>query len=174
MNKSQFAGVAKKVPGVKGIVYERERLNEEVERLQAEIKQLNKQNEKLKHKLGIIKNTKTDAIWQPLKKELLKINFDTKSPQVRPKKHAPPYSFNWVVLAANVSSGGQGDIFRTIEYLTEKGHDCAIYVYDVTEGSNQEEQKKLIATRHPKLKSNIFYCLMKCLPSAIRHSNANA
>jgi glycosyltransferase involved in cell wall biosynthesis len=48
----------------------------------------------------------------------------------RPPRGSGPLTINWVVPPWKVGSGGITTIFRLIQQLEQRGHSCAIYVFD--------------------------------------------
>lgn len=149
--------LAKRIPRLRDLLKERELLQARVKELEARSVSLSEENQELRQKLEAKLKVKTDIIWPLLKKEIEKVDFDHTA-MVKPnKKHEPPLALNWVVPGTNLSSGGHQDIFRTISYLSGKGHDCQIYIYDVRQESNLTEQKQLLKSRYPNLRAEIAY-----------------
>jgi len=148
---------ALKVPVLKNLILEKQELYKTTTRQAYEIKRLNKKVEELKRQLGDKPLTKKYAIWPLLENEVLKAEKKKDNSERPTGNHKPPFTMNWVIPAVVPSSGGQSDIFRTINYLIGKGHDCRIYIFDPPQQSNLEEQKKLIYANFEGIDSPIFY-----------------
>ncbi len=141
---------ALKTPGISRVLLDKQQLYKLTLNQKKEINKLNR-------RLAGKSQEKKDVIWPLLKKEILKAELSGSNKERLSKKHAPPLVLNWVVPAVVPSSGGQSDIFRTIMYLTKKGHHCRIYIYDHAKRSNLVAQKKIIEKHFPEFKNGIFY-----------------
>ena len=53
---------------------------------------------------------------------------------------------NWFILGVNIGSGGFFNIFRTIMYLEQMGHDCQVYV--VGDGQSNESLLNRLVQKH--------------------------
>jgi len=53
---------------------------------------------------------------------------------------------NWFILGVNIGSGGFFNIFRTIMYLEQMGHDCQVYV--VGDGHSNESLLNRLVQKH--------------------------
>ncbi len=149
-NRRKIKDLARSVPGVGKILKEKEQL------YQTNIRQ-KEQIERLQQKLYEKSHEKKDFIWPLLKNEILELEQKSPKKQRSLPKRTPPFDLNWVVPAVSSSSGGQADIFRAIKYLTQKGHDCRIYIFDPMERSSLKEQKEIIEKRYRGVGSKIFY-----------------
>ncbi len=141
--------LAQSVPGLGKILKEKQMLHQDNIRQKEQI-------ERLQLKLSEKSREKKEPLWPLLKTEILKAERLTVKEKPR-IGHKPPYKLNWVVPAVSPSSGGQADIFRTIKFLTAKGHDCLIYIFDPAERSDLKEQRQIIKERYPGTGDNVFY-----------------
>ena len=88
MDKIHLSHLAKRVPGVKGLVAENEEMHKQLAVLQEENKLLAKKNLRLEKKLALAANKKNEIIWPLLKEDILKVDFEKKSLQkISPKEH---------------------------------------------------------------------------------------
>ena len=148
--------VARIVPGLRRVLIEKDALSQLTRRQKAEIEYLADKNRHLEKALGK-RAQKIEIMPQLLKEEVLKAEHRKKTPNEAVIKHSPPFELIWVIPAVKVGSGGQADIFRTIIFLSKRGHNCKIYVFDPAGRSSLAEQKQLIREYYPELKSAIFY-----------------
>lgn len=62
---------------------------------------------------------------------------------------------NWFILGVSVGSGGHFNIFRTIMYLEQMGHDCQIYVVG-DDYSNESDLSDLIQKHYFPIKAKLM------------------
>ena len=69
----------------------------------------------------------TDWPWEFVRRE-----YPPRSVHVepRPPRSSGPLTVSWVVPPWRVGSGGHTTIFRLIQQLEQRGHKCAVYVFD--------------------------------------------
>ena len=61
---------------------------------------------------------------------------------------------NWVMTPPGHGSGGHTTLFRLIEYLERRGHECRIYLYDVY-GSDAEYHERVLRSAFPHFRGPV-------------------
>src|ERR1700750_765654 len=81
-----------------------------------------------------------------------------------------PMTLAWLVPPWKVGSGGHTTIFRLIQQLEQRGHRCAIYVFDPFnyEPRTAEEIRTEIRTRFIPVDAQVFKGLNQWLPAVLR------
>lgn len=158
MNNSDILKkIAQQTPAIGRILKEKSVLYETTKTQEKHIRVLEKQKIKLQNEIAGRSSKKIKPIWPLLEKEILKASQGKSTIKNHAINHQPPFVLNWILPAVVTSSGGQSDIFRTIKFLTDHGHDCSMYIFDPHERSSLSEQKKLIAAGFPGLSNKVYY-----------------
>ncbi len=76
----------------------------------------------------------------------------------RPPRSSGPITVSWVVPPWRVSSGGHTAIFRLVQQLEQRGHSCAIYVFDSfgREPRSGHELREEIVNRFAPVEAPVF------------------
>lgn len=148
---------ASHTPVISRILREKRELYERNQQQKKQITELKTKNDKLEAEITRRSRQKIRTIWPLLEKEIILATNTRGRTHKSTLIASQPFSINWVVPAVMASSGGQSDIFRTIKYLREQGHNCRIYIFDPHERSNITEQRQIIAGAFPGLEKEVAY-----------------
>lgn len=100
-----------------------------------------------------------EVMWPVAKEDLQKIDAqkvsDAGKQATKISKKLPPYHINWVVPAGNPKDGGIINIFRFIEFLEAKDHNCRVYIYDPL--LVLPDLKNMLKQAFPLVKADITY-----------------
>ncbi len=96
------------------------------------------------------------VLWPATEEDLVAADYRKIPPQLKLRKHNPPYTLNWIVPPVGSVSGGHAVIFRMIQSLESKGHACRVYFYDGLKKHSLKEIKENMK-HHVPIKAELFY-----------------
>jgi len=87
----------------------------------------------------------------------------------RPARASGPMTLSWVVPPWKVGSGGHTAIFRLVQQLEQRGHSCAIYVFDSfgRETRPAHELREEIVAKFAAVEAPLFKGLQEFTPSDV-------
>lgn len=144
------------LPPVKKYVSKKEKIEKE---LRQTVEGLEKRNNEWAAEVRELRqdDKRLGVVWPVLKEDIIAADFEKKISNRRvPSSKKPPFKISWVVPPMGQGTGGHMDIFRTINHLESKGHECAVYFYDPLRTSSLESIKKSLAS-YPSIKAALFY-----------------
>ncbi len=88
--------------------------------------------------------------------DIKKADWTTKPYRPRKNRAKAPYKVNWVMSPPGKGlGGGHQNIFRFVDYLERRGHDCAIYLYSDKQLQTAEDAENVFRSAYPQSKAKV-------------------
>ena len=132
--------------------------NDELIGLREAVKRLEDRNDEWSAEVRALRGDAESLhiVWPVNPKDIVAADWPNSMQEIKTSKKKPPFIINWVIPPMGSVSGGHADIFRTIQYLESKGHQCSVYFYDVLQTSSLEDMRKSLKDYAP-IKAKLFY-----------------
>ena len=151
--------VARRFPPSKGYIRHIELQHDEIIGLRQSVKRLEDRNDEWAAEVRALrgKPESLKIVWPARPEDIIAADWtNSAAPATTAKKATPPLKISWVVPPMGSMSGGHTSIFRTVQYLESKGHECSIYFYDPQSQSSLEAMKDSLKN-YPPIKAKLFY-----------------